>query len=197
MFDTETTLDPKEQALTFGWYRVGRLQRESHICVEEGIVHADDLDAAQVNVIRQYAHSRKSEVVGYQYDERIHVYDRSEFVEKVFFETVRNRGLIVAFNAPWDISRLAVGHKVSRNRGWTLIPSQRTSRKTGELEPNPDRPFIRATSKDSKACFFSLTNPITPEEWPHYEVTKERGQRLCECGESSLSSTRRVTYSTW
>src|SRR5438876_8207216 len=101
MFDTETTLDPKEQALTFGWYRVGRVQGESYICVEEGIVHADDLDAAQVNVIRQYVHSRKSEVVGDQYDERIHVYDRSEFVEKVFFETVRNCGLIVAFNAPW------------------------------------------------------------------------------------------------
>ena len=111
-----------------------------------------------------------SEVVSSNYDERIHVYNRSEFVERILFDAIRTKALIVAFNAPWDISRLAVGYRVSRNRAWTLILSQRISRKTGKLEPNPERPCMRVTSKDSKAAFFSLTKPVRPEEWPTYTV---------------------------
>lgn len=137
-----------------------------YVCVEEGILYADDRPSGELNTIQQYARSRNSEVISHQFDERLHIYGRSEFAEKILFETVRNRGLIVAFNAPWDISRLAVDDKVSRNRGWTLILSQRTSRKTSEIQPNPERPFIRATSKDSKACFFSSRSRVTPKSGP-------------------------------
>lgn len=38
------------------------------------------------------------------------------------------------------------------------------------LEPNPERPCVRVTSKDAKAAFFSLTKPARPEEWPTYKV---------------------------
>ena len=170
VFDTETTLDPKEQSLLFGFYRVCRLQGERYDCVEEGIIHADDLRREQLKVIAEFARSHQSEVVSSDYDDRIHVYSRADFVEKVFFETVRARAMIVAFNAPWDISRLEIGHRAARNRAWTLILSQRTSRKTGLLEPNPERPRVRVTSKDSKSAFFSLTKPIRPDEWPSYKV---------------------------
>jgi hypothetical protein len=107
--------------------------------------------------------------VNADYDEEIHVYSRSDFIEKVFFEAVKSKSLIVAFDAPWDVSRLAVGHRVARNRAWTLILAERVSRKTGELEPNPERPCVRVISKDSKAAFFSLTKPVNPEEWPTYK----------------------------
>jgi hypothetical protein len=138
--------------------------------IEEGILYADDLSPIQVDVITRYVRASRSEVVSSDYDERIHVYNRSEFVERLFFDAIRTKSLIVAFNAPWDISRLALSHRVSRNRGWTLILSQRISRKTGQLEPNPERPCMRVTSKDSKAAFFSLTKPVRPEEWPTYNV---------------------------
>jgi hypothetical protein len=170
VFDTETTLDPQDQSLLFGFYRVCRLQGSSYHCIEEGILHADDLRPDYMDVIARYARRSKSEVFTSDYDERIHVYSRSEFVERILFDAVKTKSVIVAFNAPWDISRLAVGYRVSRNRGWTLILSQRISRKTGELEPNPERPCMRVTSKDSKAAFFSLTKPIRPEEWPTYKV---------------------------
>src|SRR5205823_8400844 len=68
-FDTETTLDPKEQALTFGWYRVCRLQGKNYVCVEEGIVNADDLSSRELDTIQQYVHSRNSEVISENYDE--------------------------------------------------------------------------------------------------------------------------------
>jgi hypothetical protein len=170
VFDTETTLDPQHQSLVFGFYRVCRLQGSTYECVEEGILHADDLDDKYLRVVREYLRTHASEVASSDYDERIHLYSRSEFVEKVFFEAIRSRSLIVAFNAPWDISRLSVGHRVSRNRGWTLILAERISRKTRELEPNPERPCVRVTTKDSKAAFFSLTKPMRPEEWPTYTV---------------------------
>jgi len=175
VFDTETTLDPKDQSLLFGFYRVCRLQDNTYRCVEEGILHADDLAPEYREIIARYLRNVSSEVVHKDYDEAIHVCTRSEFVEKVFFNAIRVKGLIVAFNAPWDVSRLAVEYRTSRNRAWTLILSQRVSRKTGQLEPNPERPRMRVTSKDSKAAFFSLTKPMRPEEWPTYKVgTKTR-----------------------
>jgi hypothetical protein len=170
VFDTETTLDPQRQSLLFGFYRVCRLMGPVYVCVEEGIVHADDLKPEYLETIEQYKRAFSSEVLSHEYDERIHVYSRAEFVERTFFDAIRTKSLIVAFNAPWDNSRLAVGHRVSRNRGWTLILSQRISRKTGALEPNPERPCMRVTSKDSKSAFFSLTKPIRPGEWPTYKV---------------------------
>jgi hypothetical protein len=173
VFDTETTLDPREQSLLFGFYRVCRLQGKSYHCVEEGIIHADDLEPKYLDEVTRFVRNTDSEVVSSDYDERIHVYSRSDFVEKVFFEAVRTRSLIVAFNAPWDISRLSVGYKRGRNRAWTLVLARRVSRKTGEVEWNPERPCVRVTSKDSKAAFFSLTKPMRPEEWPTYQVGKK------------------------
>jgi hypothetical protein len=250
VFDTETTLDPREQCLLFGSYRVCRSWGGSeYVCVEEGIFHDDNLRPEYLDVITHFVSSHDSEVVDNDYDETIHVYSRSEFVEKVFFNAVRVKALIVAFNAPWDISRLSVDYRISSNRAWTLILSQREfnpaklepkwlTRKwkitkngdfstragyytvvikqngngykanvytNGEpcsaskwkatideakldglhilsedvevakqngpvLEPNPERPCMRVTSKDAKAAFFGLTKPQRPEEWPTYKA---------------------------
>jgi len=173
LFDTETTLDPHEQSLLFGFYRVCRLYGANYECIEEGILHADHLEPRYLDIITGYIRTSKSEVVAAEYDEKIHLYSRSEFVERLFFDAVLTKSLIVAFNAPWDISRLSVGYKTAGNRGWTLVLSQRVSRKTGELEFNPERPCLRVTSKDSKSAFFSLTKPYRPEEWPLYKVGKK------------------------
>jgi len=111
VFDTETTLDPQEQSLLFGFYRVCRLQGNSYRCIEEGILHADDLSPSQLDVITHYVRASRSEVISTDYDERLHVYSRSQFVERMFFDAIKTKSLIVAFNAPWDISRLAVGRE--------------------------------------------------------------------------------------
>jgi hypothetical protein len=46
--DFETTLDPKEQALLFAFYRVCRLQNKNYVCIEEGIVTADNLSESEL-----------------------------------------------------------------------------------------------------------------------------------------------------
>jgi hypothetical protein len=170
LVDLETNLDPQRQSLLFGFYRVCQLRQDRYQCVEEGMLHADDLNAKSLGILDSYIRTCPSEVISKEYDEQIHLCSRSEFVERVLFDAIRTKSLVVAFNAPWDLSRLSVGHRVARNRAWTLILSQRVSRKTGELEPNPERPCLRVTSKDSKAAFFSLTKPIRPEEWPSYKA---------------------------
>src|SRR5438270_10552790 len=83
VFDTETSLEPREQALLFGFYRVCRLRNNIYECIEEGIIHADNLKPEYLAVIASFKQRFKSEVVGADYDEEIHVCSRSEFVEKV------------------------------------------------------------------------------------------------------------------
>jgi hypothetical protein len=173
LFDTETTLDPQEQSLLFGFYRVCRLIGSNYECVEEGILHADHLEPRYLDILTGYIRAPKSEVVSDDYDDKIHLYSRSEFVERLFFDAIRTKSLLVAFNAPWDISRLSVGYKTAGNRAWSLVFSQRVSTKTGETEFNPERPRMRVTSKDSKSAFFNLTKPLRPEEWPTYKVGKK------------------------
>jgi hypothetical protein len=170
VFDTETTLDPRTQSLLFGFYRVCKLMADKYVCVEEGSFHADDLSDEYLKFIGRYKRDHKSEVASGNYDEELHIYKRADFIEKVFFEAIRTRSLIVAFNAPWDISRISVDYRTARDRdrSWTLIFSQRVSRKTGKLEANPERPCMRVVSKDSKSAFFSLTKPYRPKEWPLY-----------------------------
>src|ERR1700722_2601839 len=53
IFDTETSLDPQTQALTFGFYRVCRLQGSSYQCVEEGIFYADELEPRYFEIVNR------------------------------------------------------------------------------------------------------------------------------------------------
>jgi hypothetical protein len=93
-FDTETTLDPQDQSLPFGCYRVCRLQGNKYDCIEEEILHAGDLSPTQLVVITRCVRASRSEVVSSDYDERIHVYKRSEFVERMLFDAIKpNRSL--------------------------------------------------------------------------------------------------------
>jgi len=98
--------------------------------------------------------------------DKLSLYSRSDFVEKVLWEAVQAGAIIVGFNLPFDLSRLAVDWCKARNGGWSLILSLRRSKKTGQIEPNPDRPRIRVTAKDSKSAFIALMRPRVAEEWP-------------------------------
>ncbi len=91
VFDAETTLDPKQQLLLFGFYRVCRLEGNRYHCVEEGILYADRLEPKYLDVIRRYVRRSRSEVETNNYDEKIHLYSRSDFVESVLFNAIRTK----------------------------------------------------------------------------------------------------------
>ena len=92
---------------------------------------------------------------------------REAFLRQFFWGAVRRGDLIVGFNLPFDLSRLAVKFASARKSGWSLALSERKSRKTGKTEIDMERPRIVITSINSKTAFFRLSSKWRREEWPN------------------------------
>lgn len=167
VLDTETTIDTR-QTLTFGAYRRCELVGDTYKCVEEGLFYGDDASAEDRRVLEEYVRRQHPDLGVKSFPPKLTLplYSRAAFVEKCLWKCVQAGGMIIGFNLPFDLSRLAVEWSTARNRGWSLVLSLRRSRKTGRLEPNPHRPRIRITAKDSRSAFISLTRPQNPDEWP-------------------------------
>jgi hypothetical protein len=169
VIDTETTVDTA-QKLTFGVYRRCKLGPTGYQCAEEGLFYADDLDPAQRKVLECFVNdpqnSPRLDVKMFPPPIRLNIYSRSDFIKRVFWRAIRKGAMVVGFNLPFDLSRLAVKSCPADNGGWSLVLSLRKNRKTGLIENNPERPRIVIKSIDSKLAFIELTRPIHPEEWP-------------------------------
>jgi hypothetical protein len=169
IFDTETTVDTA-QKLTFGSYRKCQLGSSGYECFEEGLFHADDLVAGQRKLLERYVHDPRNtpgiEAQVFPPQMRLNLYTRSQFVERIFWAAIRQQAIVIGFNLPFDLSRLAVHAGASETGGWSLALSFRKSRKTKQLELNPERPRVVVFSIDSKAAFFGLKAIFRPEEWP-------------------------------
>jgi hypothetical protein len=100
VFDTETTTDPG-QSLRIGFCRVYyRDELRHHILIYD----PDALAKAETGVVRRYAKS--SGVV---------LMSRDEFVDKIFYKYGYHlRAMIIGFNLPFDLSRLAISHASAR-----------------------------------------------------------------------------------
>jgi hypothetical protein len=165
IFDTETSTDTS-QSLTFGAYRFCRqTSAAQYLCLEEGLFHPDDANSRSVGIMQDYIKHNTPENPKDGPD-KLKLYSHADFVEKVLWEAIQAGAMIVGFNLPFDLSRIAVDWCKARNGGWSLILSMRRSRKTGNIEANPDRPRVRVTSKDSKSAFIALMRPRVAEEWP-------------------------------
>lgn len=96
--DCETWTDPG-QALRVGFCRVyygDELRR--HV-----LFHADELGASDLKVVRQF---EKPD---------LEIVPHGEFIDKIFYKYGYHlRGMIIGFNLPFDLSRLAVSHASAR-----------------------------------------------------------------------------------
>jgi hypothetical protein len=110
VFDTETRTDAT-QALNFGSYR---LIVESK-CLEEGIFYGDDLPDMDRQVIEKYVATHAPETARGGSRE-LKLLTRSKFAAKLFEAAYKTRYLLIAFNFPFDISRIACGFSESRER---------------------------------------------------------------------------------
>src|SRR4051812_39972765 len=157
VLDTETTTDAL-QSLNLGVYQFCELTTEGkYRCVEEGIFYADELGPDQQDVLRNYVHDQNKRRAK---DElKLRLYERAGFVEKVMYTAVQAGAAIVAFNLPFDLSRLAVEYRVARGaggRGWSFVVFRYKNKSKGEWVPNTFRPRIQLRPKDSKAAFIRL-----------------------------------------
>jgi len=138
VWDTESTLD-LEQKLNFGIWRFCELRDGAYVPLQEGIFYRDELPAKDVQRIIAYAKTRLADRLVPGADRELVVRTRSEFVERVFWESVRAGALIVGFNLPFDISRIAVRWTAARGGGFSFVLSQ-LSKKSVE---NIHRPRVR------------------------------------------------------
>lgn len=162
LIDCETKTDAL-QALIFGFYRYCRLQENgSYVCIEEGMFYADDLlelDHTAAAILKDFVKANSAETPQ-GYPVQLRLLSRSDFIERVFWQAALGPphgagAMVVGFNLPFDLTRLAVDVCASRrrNEGWSVTVSQDNNPRDGQLRDNPFRPRIKIKPKDGKAAF--------------------------------------------
>ena len=147
VFDTETRTDAS-QRLTFGSYRflVNDQLRE------EGLFYADDSPHKDRKTLEQYvaAHNRGGG--------RLLLLSRREFLKKFYKAVYKGRALLVGFNLPFDLSRIAFAARTARGRFAGGFSVALWSYKKGGIErADPHRPSIGIKHIDSKRALKGFT----------------------------------------
>jgi hypothetical protein len=150
VLDCETTTDIR-QDLNFLWWRFCELKNDTYVCQREGVVYADNLDKDSVKLIRDSARGERADVED-GCPEDIQVESRTKFVDEEFWGALRAGAVIVCFNLPFDISRLAVAYREAevKSTGWSLTPW------LYQGQPDKLKPWIRIQPKDSRSAFVTL-----------------------------------------
>jgi hypothetical protein len=95
------------------------------------------------------------------------VMNRSVFVSRIFWKSIKNGESIIAFNLPFDLSRLAIKVAIGKKGDWSLALSTLWKNpKTGRVVPNPKRPRIVVDAQNSKMAFIKLGSILHKDEWP-------------------------------
>lgn len=198
IFDTETTIDPTQQ-FTFGIYRYARWRDDGTLSVlAEGIVYADDLpvrDAAGFGVLTQVAASAHADVaIHSEARTAIRLLSHREFVNDVLWPAIQAEALIVGFNLPFDLSRLAVDVAPARGSfegGFSFVLWDYLDAAMGEWKENKYRPRLRIQQIDSKRSRYDLTRPKDwkgPKPKPGFLDLRTLAYALSDCGHSLLSA---------
>jgi hypothetical protein len=154
VFDTETRTDAT-QRLTFGSYRVfgkGRF-------IEEGLFHGDDLSRQELAILRRYAkhHTPDTDRHGLK---KLRLLPLKVFRKEFFRDVYQTRCLLVAFNHPFDLSRIAQGFTTARREpfsgGFSLFIWTYKD-KDGRTRRDKNRPRIDIKHIDSKRALIQLT----------------------------------------
>ncbi len=173
ILDTETTIDPT-QRLLFGSYRYGRWTKRGMLrCVEEGLIYADDLperDPAGWTVLQKYARTRRADVAS-AHDRTLVLHSRRHFLDRVFWPAAyEGRALVVGFNLPFDLSRLASRSGSARGffrGGFSLVLSEYQDRSTGRWLERWYRPRLCIKHLDRKRAFIGFVRPAAAERKSH------------------------------
>jgi hypothetical protein len=161
VFDTETTPDESQQ-LRFGTYQL--LKRGK--LIEKGLFYGK-VEPRELDIL-------KAEAPKHGCAEPVSVFD---FVHKRFLPTAfKAGGLVVGFNLPFDLSRLATSHEAARVARPPRTPEEieadaplkKADRSmvggfTFRLSPHDDQPFLRIKHLNSRSAFFRFAKPALQE----------------------------------
>ena len=170
IFDCETTIDPT-QRLTFAAYRVARWRDDgsgdgpSLTIDEEGFVHADDLSERDPNGyanLRSFVRQHEPETTGFYRNRSLTLHPLRDFLDSVLWPALRDDWLIVGFNLPFDLSRLASDvHPATRKfqGGFSFALWRYVDPETGETRENRYRPRVRIAQIDSRRARMDIAQP--------------------------------------
>jgi hypothetical protein len=153
VFDTETRTDTS-QRLTFGSYR---FFVKSEL-LEEGLFHAGDLPTKDMRTLEKYVAARNWRGT------HLLLLTRREFLKKLYKAVYKGRALLVGFNLPFDLSRIAFTARPARGRfagGFSLALWSYT--KMGVERPSTRRPSIGIKHIDSKRALKGFTARFGPD----------------------------------
>jgi len=154
VLDTETRTDPT-QRLTFGSYRFivdGQLGKES-------LFYGDDLPARDRRILERHV-ATPSAVLPDEDDHDVSLLTRDQFVEKVFKNAYKGRCLLIAYNFPFDIARVACNFANARGRFAGGFSLDLWSYADGR---NRFRPSICIKHIDSKRALKGFTRRKDPD----------------------------------
>jgi hypothetical protein len=153
VFDCETTVDAA-QRLRFGFYQV----RRGTVLEEEGVFFDEAaLEVGEEALLRDYCRTYQLKLITV-----------AEFCTAVFLRYGFDRlAMVVGFNLPFDISRMAVGHGSARRemRGGFSF----------DLTGNPVDPRIRVKHLSARAALIDFG---VPGEQETSRAWRKRGQRV-------------------
>jgi len=159
VFDTETRTDAS-QRLTLGSYRFYKEGR----CLEEGLFFGDDLPTKDRRILERYVAKHQTDVQG-ENRRRLLILSRNQFLKKLYQAAYKGRCLLVGFNLPFDLSRIAFNSGAARGRFaggfslglWSYIDS------FGYELANHFRPRIGIKQIDSKRALKGFTSRRYPD----------------------------------
>jgi hypothetical protein len=160
VFDTETRTDAT-QRLTFGSYRY----IENGECLEEGLFYGDDLPRKDRRVLERYVATHKAEV-SERGQQQLQLLTRRKFLDRLYIAAYKARCLLVGFNLPFDLSRIAYDFTPARGRFaggfslglWSYID------KSSRERPNQFRPRLGIKQIDSKRALKGFTACNNPDK---------------------------------
>jgi hypothetical protein len=150
VFDTETRVDPT-QRLTFGSYRYV----VEGICLEEGLFYAPDLPEVDRKTLEDYAWIHPANAA----NKILKLLTLKQFLKKFYSAVYQQRCLLVGFNLPFDLSRIACGCSSARGRfagGFSLELWSYTDEFGNEMK-HQYRPRVAIKHVDSKRALKGFT----------------------------------------
>jgi len=192
VFDCETTANDHSQRLTFGaWALYEKLpDREAYDLkpIGRGVFYADGPGTPSNNGARLREAVREIETAE---GCNIHVSSQTEFLEGFYRYAFKLRALVVGFNLPFDLARIARQAGTARKQGgkahslllWPRVKHGRIVRsKSGRVEQHPFRPavIVRSLGPAKASIQFTLSGDTgqvrTILEWAHRKAARiERG----------------------
>lgn len=182
VFDCQSRTDISQE-LTFGFYRVLKLDGDAYVLEEEGAFFDDELPAHEREVLQAYLRTAVPDRTSFP--PRYPQHSRSEFVKNVFYRYARKGALVVGFNICYELARIARKWTAGDRDEWSLVLSEYPDGKE-----NLHHPRVLIQPIDARNRSFASAPSGSRRTAKRSERTSTRQDfSICErcCGRYSIS----------